>query len=131
MIRRVGDDIEFETDIDKLDGAFPADKEINVYRIIQESINNIVKHSKANHVIIRIKRATGAIEMFIQDNGKGFESSRFGKGFGLIGLAERARMLGGDFSIQSAPGQGTTINISLSIKDNGAFEETLENDEHN
>ncbi len=117
MIRRAQGNIEFETEIDDLDGFFPPDIEINIYRIVQESINNIIKHSGAAQVKILLKRFAENIEINIQDDGRGFEPETVKSGFGLLGLSERARMLGGNFSIETAPGKGTKINIRLSLKD--------------
>jgi signal transduction histidine kinase/ligand-binding sensor domain-containing protein len=122
MIRRTGDALEFKTEIDNIDSVFASENEINVYRVVQESINNILKHSKATRAEIQIKRKSSQIEILIKDNGKGFEKNNSADGFGLIGISERVRMLGGEFSIQSAPGQGTSINIKLPINDSAQKE---------
>jgi len=115
--------IRFDTDIDPLDGLFSKDAEIGIYRIAQESLNNIVKHADATEAMIVIKNEEGELALTIQDNGKGFSpeqldgaSSR--RGFGLIGMAERARILGSKPEIRSAPGQGTTITLKVNIAGN-------------
>jgi len=108
--------IKFEIMIDNLDGLFSKEAEINLYRIIQEAVNNIVKHSAATEARIAINREVGGAVVTIQDNGRGFVLTRPESkdgGFGLIGLSERARMLGARHTIQSAPGQGTTITINV------------------
>lgn len=115
MIRRASDRIEFQSEIDDLDGAFPKDAEINVYRIAQETVNNIVKHSGAGKASVRVKRTENAVEMIVGDDGRGFETGNGTAGFGLIGIEERARMLGGSLSIESAAGRGTIVFVKLPV----------------
>jgi signal transduction histidine kinase len=126
MIRKVASasEIEFSTDIDNIDGVFPSDSEINVYRIVQETINNVLKHSDARRAKVTIKRGPQNVEISISDDGKGFlpNSLEPGRaGFGLIGISERARMLGGTQAVTSTPGQGSTIVVKLEVpeKNNG------------
>ncbi|HKQ73436.1 MAG TPA: two-component regulator propeller domain-containing protein [Blastocatellia bacterium] len=109
-----GLDISFESG--QIDGVFSKEAEINLYRIIQESLNNIVKHAGATETQVVIKRHEHAVLVIVSDNGRGFDNAERGKGFGLIGIAERARMLGGDLVIHSAPGDGVTIKMELSLK---------------
>jgi signal transduction histidine kinase/ligand-binding sensor domain-containing protein len=112
-------------DIDDIDTVFSSESEINLYRIVQESINNIVKHSGATEAAVEIKRLPAAVSIAIRDNGKGFQPAAGSPvdgrpaGFGLMGIAERARMLGGKQVIQSTPGQGTTISIQIDHRKNG------------
>ena len=98
--------------------AVPKDQEINVYRIVQESLNNIVKHSGATHATIDIADRGSDLVITIADNGKGFDAKADraatpGSGFGLAGVTERVGMLGGRHSVVSTPGQGTTVTIAL------------------
>jgi ligand-binding sensor domain-containing protein/signal transduction histidine kinase len=124
MLKRAGSDgLDFRFQIDQIDNIFSEESEINLYRIVQESIGNIVKHSEATEAAVVVRRAEREIEITVQDNGKGFNSdvghqSEPGQGgFGLVGIAERVRMLRGRLSIHSAPGRGTLINIKLDLKD--------------
>jgi signal transduction histidine kinase len=107
--------IEFTTEADNIDGLFPKDSEINIYRIVQESVNNIVKHSGAKNARVIIKRDGNSVQISVTDDGKGFSPgpSANGPGFGLTGISERARMLGGSESINSTPGKGTTITVRI------------------
>ncbi len=109
-------EIDFTTEIGDIDDHFPKDKEINFYRIVQECVNNIIKHSGATEAFVNIKCAGKTLELEISDDGKGFSlthpESKTG-GFGLIGITERAELLGGRVEINSAPGQGTVIKIRL------------------
>ncbi|MBI1761524.1 MAG: hypothetical protein HYR56_08825 [Acidobacteria bacterium] len=126
--------IAFVTELDPLDGLFAKEAEINLYRIVQESINNIIKHSRATAARLTIRQQGQQLQLVIHDNGQGFEIVEGGTrkvevgnqqvngapnpqagGFGLIGMAERARMLGGTYTLQSAAGAGTTIKITLTL----------------
>ena len=120
-------DIRFSSVLEPIDGLFSSDAEINIYRIVQESLNNIVKHSGASQATIVIDRHPHNIDITIQDNGRGFNSesiagSQGRGGFGLKGISERARMLGAKYVIHSAAGEGTAINLTLETQ-NGRFEE--------
>jgi signal transduction histidine kinase/streptogramin lyase len=115
--------IDISADIDDVDDVFPGQSEINLYRVVQECVNNIVKHSGASRASIEIKRLDPDVSLTIQDNGKGFAMGTGGQsdgrqsGFGLIGISERARMLGGKPTIQSSPGLGTTVNVLIRLKE--------------
>ncbi|HXG66150.1 MAG TPA: two-component regulator propeller domain-containing protein, partial [Blastocatellia bacterium] len=110
--------IAFSAAIDDIDGVFPKESEINFYRIVQESVNNIVKHSQATEASVTIRRDGGRLLLTIRDNGKGFTPGATPPdahrgGFGLIGISERAQLLGGRALIHSAPGQGVTVSIEI------------------
>ena len=123
MVDRVGDSsgIHFYTDVSTIDGLLPKEAEINLFRIIQESVNNIVKHSGATEATLIIKVESESMFIKIYDNGKGFiRESDFptnpGRpGFGLLGMSERIRMLGGTSHIDSEPGSGTNLDIRLPL----------------
>lgn len=114
-------EVEFSSVIDSIDGMFPPEAETHLYRIVQESLNNIVKHARASSAHIRIERNGRRVEITIQDNGRGFSPEKTARtergGFGLKGIAERARMLGAKYVIHSAPGQGTTIALKMEAAD--------------
>ncbi|MCA1849473.1 MAG: histidine kinase, partial [Acidobacteria bacterium] len=123
MIEKIAatSEINFSAEIDNLDGLLAKESEINLYRVIQESLNNIVKHSGAAAAQVKIMRDESGISITIRDDGRGFllepmspaESRR--RGFGLTGMAERVRMLGGTHTIHSAPGEGTTVSIRINL----------------
>ncbi len=110
-------EIEFEYEIDSIDGVFSPENEINFYRIVQESVNNILKHSEATKAKVFVRRKLDKIELSVQDNGKGFaidEKNIHGKsGFGLFGIEERVRILDGKFSIKSEKGKGTKVFVTI------------------
>jgi len=122
MIRQVknASDIEFITEIDDIDGLLSKESEINLYRVVQECVNNILKHSAATNAWLLIKRTASGAEITCRDNGQGFDSeasSRKG-GMGLIGMAERVRMLGGRYTMESAAGKGATVRVTIGKIDN-------------
>ncbi|HOK77636.1 MAG TPA: two-component regulator propeller domain-containing protein, partial [Verrucomicrobiota bacterium] len=110
--------IQFDIDVDDLSGAFQRDSEINFYRIVQESIANILKHSKATRACVRIKRDPAEVHVCIRDNGCGFNSSEAPGvgGTGLVSIAERVRILGGRLRVESAPAAGTVLWIVIPVQ---------------
>ncbi|MGH9939936.1 MAG: sensor histidine kinase, partial [Blastocatellia bacterium] len=121
MLDRVAEasEIKFHYEVDSLEGLFSKEAEMNLYRIVQESVNNVLKHSRATEAEIKIARNGRNLLLRVADNGQGFapdaDAEKAGRGFGLTGIAERARMLGGAYSIKSAPGEGTTIHIAIDV----------------
>lgn len=89
-----------------------------IYRVLQEAMNNIAKHSKADRINLLLRKMDGAIELGIQDNGEGFDPekalARVGtnRGLGLSSMRERAELSGGSFSIESGKGRGTVIRAT-------------------
>lgn len=127
-VRRVGtsSEIAFRARVDKLDGLFTKEEEISLYRIVQEAVNNIVKHSGATEAQVVVVRDRAGVHLTIGDNGQGFTPSVAAAesrlpSFGLFGISERVRMLGGRHTINSAPGEGTTIRIHIGLQ-NGHYE---------
>ena len=113
--------IHFASELDNIDDLFPEDLRINFYRIVQESLGNIMKHAQATEVSIRVKRSQQLVTMTIEDNGRGFTSDAHTpqashSGFGLTGMAERARLLGGEFKVRSTLGRGTTVIVEIALK---------------
>jgi signal transduction histidine kinase/ligand-binding sensor domain-containing protein len=111
--------IELSWRIDNIDDCFAPENEINLFRIVQECANNIVRHSAATAAKVTIKREPDSVSLTVEDNGKGFapESLDGGgkRGLGLTGIEERARMLNGAAQIKSAPEKGTTILINIDL----------------
>lgn len=120
LLNRIADNSAFIiiSDIENVDGLFENDAEISIYRIIQESLNNVLKHAEASEVKLSISKTERRITIKISDNGRGFDVKAKGEertraGFGLLGMTERVRMLAGTISIESAMGKGTKIEIEL------------------
>jgi signal transduction histidine kinase len=111
--------IRFESDLEDIDGLFGQEFEIHVYRIVQECLNNIIKHSGATKASLVVKRQPAGVSISIQDNGRGFEAGLINStgandaGFGLTGIGERARILGGKLMVDSHPGQGAHFLVLI------------------
>jgi signal transduction histidine kinase len=113
-------DINCDITIDNIDRLLDISSEISFYRVVQECVNNIIKHSEAKEAVVNIKFSVGEIIADIKDNGKGFQPDEFsGKiftGFGLSNIKHRLMLAGGRFDIDAKPGKGTKIKIYFPIK---------------
>lgn len=103
-----------------IEGEQPAqnnpDKDLIFFRISQEILNNIIKHSLATQIIIKLEYQEGAVQLQIADNGAGFNPDEIPadqKGMGLQNIQKRAGIIGGEVHIQSKPGEGTCIDIFI------------------
>lgn len=88
---------------------------LNCYRIIQELLQNSLKHAEAKEIMVQITRTDNQIALLVEDDGKGFDPKNTKKGMGTDNLARRAQFLKGDLSVQTAPGQGTSTLITVPI----------------
>jgi PAS domain S-box-containing protein len=95
--------------------SLPSDVELCFYRVAQEALNNVVHHSKASYASVEVSCAQGFARLQIKDTGVGFDTSRSGKGIGLVSMRERMRVIGGDFSVDSIQGKGTHVNAEVVI----------------
>jgi signal transduction histidine kinase len=94
--------------------SLPMDVNTTLFRIVQESLTNISKHSQATKVAIKLQQSE-MIWMSIEDNGQGFDATQNTTGFGLQGMRERSVALGGHLTIRSQPGQGCAISVILPL----------------
>ena len=109
--------VRIKRDFDAEEKAIPTELRIVIFRILQEALNNVAKHSGAKNVEISVRKREGRIELGIKDDGAGFEErdtplEGLVQGIGLGGMRERARLSGGSISIHSRKGEGTTIAAS-------------------
>ncbi len=100
-----------EEEIDQLSDEILAD----AYRIVQELINNILKHAEANHVDVQLTRHKDHLNIVINDDGKGFQNHKKNQGIGLRNIKERLQKVKGTLDIDSRPGHGTSITIDIPI----------------
>jgi ligand-binding sensor domain-containing protein/signal transduction histidine kinase len=105
--------IRFTTDLMQLNGALTSEAEMSLYRITQEALNNMVKHSEATEATVALKREGNRVSLTITDDGKGFSTTSASSGFGLTGMNERVRLLKGTLDIRSTPGRGTTVEVTM------------------
>lgn len=122
MVEKVAEaaSLSFTIKVAPVDNLFPNEVELSLYRIAQECLNNIVKHSQATAASFKLELDTQSLLMTIHDNGRGFAPEAVAadttrRGFGLLGMAERVRLLGGVYMLRSAPGQGTTTTVKLPL----------------
>ncbi|RMD59339.1 sensor histidine kinase [Candidatus Parcubacteria bacterium] len=112
-----------DAEIEDVDGLLSKEQEINIYRIVQEAMNNIMKHAAASTARVWLTLGASRIRVGIEDDGSGFVMG--GRrdplaplvGFGLTNLRERVRIIGGKLQIESAPGRGTKIHITIPIQE--------------
>ncbi|MFN0123191.1 MAG: ATP-binding protein [Blastocatellia bacterium] len=119
MIEKVGTaaGLGIQTEFGAIDELFPDNEQVTLYRIVQECVKNIVRHAQATTARVVITPHGETVRVLIEDNGRGFAvTQRQGSGFGLQGLHERVRILKGEMTIDSAPGAGTKIQITMDRK---------------
>ena len=109
--------LEITTAVENIDGLFSPEAEISIYRIVQEWLNNVVKHSRARRSRLLVRRDADLVRMILEDDGAGFVydavMKRAAAGFGLANLHERIRLLGGSLKIDTAPGKGTRLSVDI------------------
>jgi PAS domain S-box-containing protein len=109
--------IHIERQLDVTEDEIPERLKTVIYRILQEALNNVAKHSTASRVHVQLKRSDSAIRLVVADNGSGFDLDRVlslksrERGIGLASMRERAELTGGDFQVVSTPHSGTQIRI--------------------
>jgi len=109
----ITNNLEISIDIQKMEERLEINKEIVLYRVSQELLNNIRKHSKAKNVEINLYGLDKNVQLIVEDDGIGFDSSKSSKGIGLISLRSRVELLGGHLELDTAINEGTTVSISI------------------
>jgi signal transduction histidine kinase len=92
--------------------------ETMMYRLAQEALNNVAKHARAEQVDVVLERTSDHVSLIIEDDGVGFDAANagtVGEGLGLIGMRERAALVGADLQIESTPGRGTTVIVRAPV----------------
>jgi signal transduction histidine kinase len=95
-----------------------ADQEIGVFRILQEALTNVVRHARASAVDVHLAEARGRFELRVRDNGRGVTEAeaRSPKAIGLLGMRERAALIGGAFEISGRRGRGTIVTVQIPLR---------------
>jgi signal transduction histidine kinase len=113
---------KYSTELENIDGLLSAGMEINLYRILQEALNNVMKHSQATEVIVELRKQPKAILASVFDNGRGFDVEHMGRkgqlphGFGFSSMKERSNVLGGQLEFRSAEGKGTRLTLIVPFR---------------
>lgn len=116
-LHAIGTEVELLLDSSDVDHCVPEELSVTVYRIAQEALNNVARHSDASLVSVTFKSNRDGVQLVIRDNGKGLpgdESLR--RGFGMMTMRERTVVLGGNFSLESQPGLGCTVMAAWPAK---------------
>jgi PAS domain S-box-containing protein len=114
-------EIPVKVDIDDIQHLFSPQTEIHIYRIFQETLNNVVKHAQATQISLTVAEQNGQVDFYIKDNGIGFDPKQIhhqrmlDKSMGLASIKERLRMIGSHLNIESCKGMGTEISFSIPI----------------
>jgi len=94
----------------------PAESGIHVYRVLQEAITNVARHSGAGHAIVRLHRSDDTLELEIEDRGRGIDRATFQRGLGLVAMRERAALLGGAITVHTPPDGGTLVRLRMPLQ---------------
>jgi two-component system sensor histidine kinase UhpB len=112
-----GSNVAVNVVVEGLSGRLARPIEVELYRIAQEMLANVAKHSRATRVVLRLTLENESVSLVVEDDGIGFDAAaalaRFNRGLGLLSMRERAELLGGSFNLESTPGRGTRIRITV------------------
>ncbi|MGH2925276.1 MAG: sensor histidine kinase [Solirubrobacterales bacterium] len=108
---RISSDFTSQGDL----SGIPPDVQLVVYRVAQEALSNAAQHSGANHVAVRLGRAGDRVELTVSDDGSGFTFDEAVRGLGIAGMRERALLVGGDVRVESRPGDGTRVGLTVPL----------------
>lgn len=115
-----GHSLQIDTDIRGFGGGvpdLPVAVEVGLYRIAQQALGNILLHAHARRTVIRLERDTTHVRMRVEDDGHGFEPAAVPPNrFGLVGMGERARLMGGRMTIETSTDDGTAVNIEIPLR---------------
>ena len=123
MLEQLGEGsaTKFAAELDKIDGLLAPEMEINLFRIVQEGLNNITRHAGAAQVILEVKREDPGLRVSLFDDGRGFDAEKLRdgagarRGLGLASMNERVKYLTGSLDLQSAPGRGTRVTVRVPL----------------
>jgi len=111
--------ITFKLDATGLVKRLPPSIETALYRIAQEALTNIARHAQASHASVLLERRNGAVLLLVEDDGRGFVPGSPTPGtrehLGMHGMEERATLVGGTLTIESAPGSGTSVYVEVPV----------------
>jgi len=106
-----------------LDDRLPSETETTLYRIAQEALTNVARHSRASSVDVILERRGDQVVLIVEDNGIGFDPAKTSsrrRGFGLLGMQERAALVGATLQIESAAGKGTSVLLRMTARGTAA-----------
>jgi two-component system, NarL family, sensor histidine kinase DevS len=107
--------IDIDVDLEFSSDRLPSELEATIYRLVQESANNAIKHSEPAKVTITVRQTEAAVTVDVADDGSGFDPETAERSFGLVGMQERVALAGGSLEIDSAPGKGSRVRAELPL----------------
>jgi signal transduction histidine kinase len=111
-----GQGLQVTSVVENVPGALSYEVALCLFRVVQEGLNNVIKHSGAGAAQVLLRGTNDALLLSIADSGRGFETDVSGRaGLGLASIAERLRLIGGEVTIRSRPGRGTTIDARVPL----------------
>jgi signal transduction histidine kinase len=116
--------VSVDTDLTATEKLLPNEAELALYRIIQESLSNVARHSGADRAWVRMFVAGRSVVATVEDNGRGFpvgDVMSSGRGLGLFGMQERGAYVGGTVEIDSKPGAGTRIKVTIPVVETARY----------
>jgi two-component system sensor histidine kinase NreB len=121
LIDQVGDSTttQIVSRLEDVDDIFRGDAATHLYRIVQESLSNVLRHAHAKRLSITLERDVGMVHLDVHDGGVGFDTVGSTSGLGLTSIRERAQMLGGTLDVRSTPGKGTRLHVHLPFMEPG------------
>lgn len=115
---------EIDLDLAPVDDVLDEEAKLVLYRIVQEALSNVLRHARASKVDVRVQRSADQVVAEVRDDGRGFDPRvsprEDGRGLGLMGMRERATLVGGRVSVESEPGAGTRIRLEVPLRQGGA-----------
>lgn len=118
-----GTGLALDTHVEVVEGLLTPEAELVLYRVVQEALSNVARHSRAGTVRVRLQYANGAVTALVEDDGRGFdvESEMSSGGLGLFGMQERAGYVGGTVAIESEPGRGTRVRAVIPVVEKARY----------
>ena len=112
--------VKCKLNLDLVDTVFEKEHSTAIFRIVQEALTNVWRHANATMVSISLKKKSGELRLEVKDNGKGIPKKKIShpKSFGLMGIRERAHVLGGKSNIKAARNKGTTVTVTIPVEKN-------------
>jgi two-component system sensor histidine kinase UhpB len=112
--RRLSLQVDFVT-VGLMGERLPSEVELVCYRVAQEALTNVVKHANARHILVELRRTLALVTVQVKDDGRGFELDHPTSGLGLVGMRERAQLVGGKLHIGSVAGLGTEVRLDVDL----------------